>query len=233
MAKKLGLGAASQRVLTIAAGFDDLLLEVENRAVQDIADQLAARVDEARRQVEAGLRRSRDDTKRFRSIAAVRREVVRLHSAALKGCIPVITELAGQSIDRSLVSVKAELEVCAQTMHPRYAKLPEVAARLALTTRDEILGNASAAASAAVSQTARKFQPDYTQQTFAAKEGPELIDRLFSFEQVAARGFNRRGVWWSASSDLGSAARLIATECANLVRGSAIYSFNKVGKAHG
>lgn len=233
MAKKLGLGTASRQVLALMAAHDDVLLAREQKALDDIWSRLDAALPAARREVESGLRRARGDTKRFKSIAAVRTKVVLMHTAGLRKSSPVITRLAAYAVAQSLQSVHKELEICGATMAPRFANLAEVSARLAATTVDEIVGNAANAGADAITQTARKFQPDWTFQTFTALDSDELLARLFSPEVVAARGFNRRGIWWAGASDLQSTARVIATESANLIRASAMHTFNEIGKAHG
>jgi hypothetical protein len=229
---KLGRGAASRQVLAITAAFDDALLEVENQAVGELGVELGAKVGPARREVERALLQYRDIAK-LRNAASMRATVYGLHSAGLAAGIQIVGVLATETVDASLKSLYQELLVCESTLAPRFKGLARIAVGYGSTVADEITSNATAAYRAAVTASSPAFKGALLMQIKAATDGDELLARLFSPVTVSARGFNRKGVWWSALAPLQSTARIAATESANLIRQSTFHVFNEVGNAHG
>lgn len=233
MPRKLGRGAASRQVLSITAAFDDVLLGVENQAVADLGMELGAKVGPARREVERALVQYRSDVTKLRNASSMRTTVYGLHSAGLAAGIQIVGVLASEAVDASLKSLYQELLVCEATLAPRFKGLARVAVGYGSTVSDEISSAGTAAYRAAVTSAAPAFKGEMLLQIKAATDGDELLARLFSPVTVSARGFNRKGIWWSALAPLQSAARGVATESANLIRQSTFHVFNEVGRAHG
>ena len=155
----------------------------------------------------------------------------------VEGTVTVFRGLLDVAVGKGLESIREELQVCEQTLGPKYAGLAVDACDRVDDAQDSLLtlgamqyrANASTVLGWFVQQLALEIRV-----SMSLEEGPALlVSRLVAPSSVRVEQHSGRGLWWKVLEHCNRITREVEFATVNAARTEAMMQFNRLGEERG
>lgn len=234
--------SAGNRVLTRARALSDDLLADEETCFAQIDDAIASAIPAGRAILSTAWRRAKkdprlgvSDAKRLASDAKLQTDLYDEHRRAIDATRLDVGALAQSAVDRSLVAIADELQICEQVAARKYVGTAAIGVKFARSVApdliDAFLKIHADSEVAALIGFGDEMRAQLNLAALAGDDLPVVEGRLFSVEPFRATGIGGRGVWVRTGSDLQASARGMSVGLMNQTRQAAMAGMNEAARA--